>query len=107
MGSLPYPPCDERTEVFVMAEPLQIGYAQVQMFKEALQPSIIDKDTQIHNLMGNYRITQQRLNRVIWFHKPSNCDPNIEIKGAGGKNGGKNKKEDEGHWEKVQKKYDK
>lgn len=43
-GSLPFPPCTERTINFVSSEPLRIGSTALQLFKEALRvPDIIER----------------------------------------------------------------
>jgi len=47
-----------------MAETMKIGYAQVEMFMEALRVAG-DKDTGAHNLDGNYRATLPTGDRYI------------------------------------------
>jgi len=71
-GSLPFPPCTERTIVYVASKSIKLGTTALELFKEALRlPDLIsDKgDVVVSNFVDqNYRKTQALHGRPIFFY---------------------------------------
>jgi carbonic anhydrase len=75
-GSISFPPCTERTIVYVAAKPLQIGSAALQLFQEALRiPDMVTQTGDVvvsDNINGNNRQIQPVNGRPIFYYKA--CD---------------------------------
>ena len=97
-GSLTFPPCNERTIVYVVAKPIPLSSAAIQMFEEAIR--IPDMKTESGDIIVSNQSTKnarkiQNLNeRVVYYYESEKyCGPNPEIKPI----------EPEGHYEKIKK----
>lgn len=67
-GSMPFPPCDERTEYFVKSKPLEVGMSVIQLFRESLAETNPETGNPIagaHNVNGNSRAIQPLNGREI------------------------------------------
>lgn len=97
-GSIPFPPCTERTITYVASKPMQIGSTALQLFHEALRiPDIIDQDGNVmvtDTLPTSSRNVQDVNGRPIFHYDHTKyCPPKqipIKIKPVG-------------HYEKVNK----
>lgn len=98
-GSVMYPPCTERTIVYVASNPIPLSTTTIQLFKEALKaPDMINKKTfdvyqDGSEFQGNYRENNERNGRPVFHYKCEDCYT-------------KKKKipEPKGHYEKVSRK---
>ena len=70
-GSIPFPPCTERTIVYVAAKPIPLGSTAIQMFQEALR--VPDLQTSIGDIITsnasteNNRNVQPLLGRIVFY----------------------------------------
>ena len=75
-GSLTFPPCTERTIVYVAAKPIQIGSTALQLFHEALRiPDMITPTGDVvvsNSITENNRVLQPVNGRPIFYYK--SCD---------------------------------
>jgi carbonic anhydrase len=99
-GSLPFPPCSERTIHYVASEPIPIASVPLQMFREALSaPDMKDisndnvfLNTKQRDIQENYRAAQPLNDRsVFWYDHEKYC----------GLNHPKTKAKRKGHYEKI------
>ena len=71
-GSLPFPPCTERSIIYVAAKPIPLGSTAIQMFQEALR--VPDLQSSTGNIIvsngstENYRSTQNINGRMIFYY---------------------------------------
>ena len=72
-GSITFPPCTERTIVYVAAKPIQIGSTALQLFQEALRiPDIITQTGDVivsNHVPENNRSIQPVNGRPIFYYK--------------------------------------
>ena len=72
-GSITFPPCTERTIIYVAAKPIQIGSTALQLFQEALRiPDIITQTGDVivsNHVTDNNRVIQPLNGRPIFFYK--------------------------------------
>ena len=101
-GSTTEPPCNENTLVYVASEPINISYATVELFREALKlPDFMDQNGRIINTSRNINRTnrrrvQQLKGRAV-FHYDKKYDCNFPYKH-------RYPKYRKGHYERVNKK---
>ena len=94
-GSLSFPPCTERTIIYVAAKPIQIGTTALQLFHEALRrPDLITQNGDVivsDNVSENNRVVQPRNGRPIFYYKSCHFeDKKVVMKPTG-------------HYEKIKK----
>jgi len=100
-GSLPFPPCSERTINFVASEPLKVGSTTINLFKEALSiPDLIEKNGDSFDVVTSdwlpisNREVQEKNGRPIFHYDFTKYCPNTPaLKPIKPK----------GHYEKIQK----
>jgi carbonic anhydrase len=97
-GSIPFPPCTERTIHYVASEPIPIASAPLELMREALRtPDMQDQTSgniyQSGDTMENYRQTQPLNNRAVFFYDKE--------KYCGSKDPLKVEVRRQGHYEKV------
>jgi len=99
-GSLSFPPCTERTIVYVNSNPIPIGTTAISLFQEALRmPDLQSNSGDIyvsHISTENYRKTQNQNGRPIFFYD------HIKFCGEDIRNNRKRPKP-VGHYEKIKK----
>lgn len=79
-GSIPYPPCSERTVVYVAANPIPLGTTAITLFEEANRlPDVMDSaGNVIVNTLGssNIRNTQPLNGRAVFYYDHvKHCGP--------------------------------
>ena len=71
-GSIPFPPCTERSIMYVAAKPIPLGSTAIQMFQEALR--IPDLQTNTGDIITsnagteNYRTLQPLNGRIVFYY---------------------------------------
>ena len=71
-GSIPFPPCTERTIVYVAAKPIPLGSTAIQMFQEALRVPDLQSNTGdiivSNSSTENYRSIQPLNGRMVFYY---------------------------------------
>ena len=80
-GSITFPPCTERTIVYVASDVINLSTTAIEMFKEALRmPDLMDDDLNFvidNSPLANNRNTQELNGRPIFFYDHIKyCGPN-------------------------------
>jgi len=96
-GSLSFPPCTERTIVYVTSSPIPLSSTIIELFKEALQPPDLIGETAIvvtSSVHENNRETQPQNGRPIFYYDHMKyCGVDLKPQ----------KKQEKGHYEKTTK----
>ena len=97
-GSLPFPPCSENTIVYVAAEPIPLSSTVIELFKEAIRPTMKQCDNEENyeesfKLYENNRETQPLNGRPVFYYDHYKACGFVEEK--------KKKSKDKGHYEKF------
>lgn len=95
-GSLTFPPCSERTIVYVASKPIELSSTSVQLYQEALRiPDLVDQKGNIitseWNPVSARRVQERRGRPVFYYDHVKYCGPDPNPK----------KPKKVGHYEKV------
>lgn len=79
-GSLPFPPCTERTIHYVASKPLRVSTTTIALFKEALRmPDLKSKTGEIFSFskerVSNRNIQNTNGRPVYWYDHQKHCGP--------------------------------
>jgi len=99
-GSLSFPPCTERTIVYVNSKPISLGTTAIALFQEALRMPDMQSgkgDIYVSNATTeNYRKTQKQNGRPVFFYDHIKyCGEDIRSR--------REKPKSIGHYEKIKK----